>query len=244
MIRQIILIVTILISTLSVSAQKAKLVFDMKYGFVKGGRAIIEISETKYKNIPAIRYSIVGRTTGLTDKLFGINDVYETVVDAQTDLPLKSIRNIKEKKYRWYNETLYFQDFDSIYSQRSGGRKVSHNLVDIVSVFFYFVNNHLDDNIQNGFDITLPTFHADKISNVTIRYLGEETIKTALGNVETLVLAPLVDKGKLLNRSDGLRIYISKKERMPVLLEFDTRFGSLKALLRSYQVDGVEQINR
>jgi hypothetical protein len=227
---------------LSVSAKKERLIFDLKYGFAKGGEVVLIITDTTFNGLPSIHYNLIGSTTGITKKLYDINDVYETTVDAKTWLPLKSIRNIKEGKYRSYNETLYYHDIDSIYSLKSGRRAVPENLVDIISVFFYFINYHLFEDIVSGTIVTLPTYHADKISNVTIKYLGERKTETDLGKINTYVLSPLVEKGKLLNRSDGIKFYVSKKKKIPVLLEFDMKFGSLKALLKSYKIDGVEQV--
>ena len=233
-------LVLVLIPKFSEGEEKIR--FNLKFGIVKGGEADLIISDTTFNNTKAIHYILSARTTGLTDKLFGVNDVYETTVDNQTRLPLKSIRNIKEKKYRWYNETLYYHDTDSIDSQKSGKREVPDNLVDIISVFFYYINQHLYEEAESGQQITLPTFHADKISDITIKYAGDETIKTDLGKIDCFVLSPQVDKGKLLNRSDGVKFYISKEKKIPVLLEFDMRVGALRAILKSYQIDGVEQI--
>ncbi len=226
------------------AAQKEHIRYNLKFGFIKGGEADLIISDTIFNNKNALHYYLEGRTTGLTDKLFEVNDIYETTVDAQTRLPLKSVRNIKEGKYRWYNETLYFHKEDSIHSQKSGGRKTPENLVDIISVFFYFINHHLMDNIEKGEKVTLPTFHADKIDDVTVEYVGEHKVKTDLGEVDCFVLAPRVDKGKLLKRSDGLKFFISKESKLPVLLEFDMRVGALRAVLQSYKINGEEQIAR
>lgn len=236
-------IITLLVFlSLSSHAKKEVLLFDLKFAFAKGGEAVLSITDTVYKDKKAIKYSMVGRTTGITDKLFGVNDAYETIVDAETLLPLKSIRNIKENKYRWYNETLYYHDIDSVYSLKSGWRAVPHNLVDILSVFFYFIHHHLYNDIGQGFTVTLPTFHADKISDVVIKFAGETRVETDMGEINTFILAPVVDKGKLLNRSDGLKLYISKEKKVPVLIEFDMRLGILKAVLRSYKINGVEQV--
>lgn len=240
--KQILIILVFIGLSVTSLAKKEQLLFDLKFAFAKGGEAVLTITDTVFNGIPAIQYSMVGRTTGITDKLFGVNDAYTTVVDAKTNLPLKSIRDIKENKYRWYNETLYYHDVDSIYSQKSGWRAVPHNLVDIISVFFYFINNHLFDNIGQGHAVTLPTFHADKISDVKIKYMGETTVETEMGRINALILAPIVDKGKLLKRSDGLRFFISKDKKVPILIEFEMKLGALKAELRSYRIDGVEQI--
>jgi hypothetical protein len=238
------IVLSLLVFAESVSAKKEVVSFDLKFGFIKGGEAKFVVSDTIFNNRPAVAYNLAGRTTGLSDKLFAVDDEYETFVDPRTGLPLKSIRNIKEKKYRWYNETLYYPEIDSIYSQRSGWRSVPDTLVDIVSVFFYFINNHLMDGLEKGETIILPTFHADKISDVIIKYDGDRVVETDLGKINCHVLLPEVDKGKLLKRSDGLKFYISKKTKVPVLLEFDMRVGTLRAVLRSYTIDGVEQTTR
>lgn len=222
-------------------AREEKIIFHLKFGFLKGGEAELIISDTIFNGQKAQHYYLKGRTTGLTDKLFGVNDIYETTVDAETRLPLKSIRNIKEGKYRWYNETMYYHDIDSINSQRSGWRSVPDNLLDIVSVFFYFIHHHLLDNMELGASITLPAFHADKIDDVTVRYIGDQRVETGLGEIDCYVLIPSVRKGKLLKRSDGLKFFISKETRLPVLLEFDMRVGALRAELESYEVDGNAQ---
>ena len=243
--RRVIIITTLIsIFFLKAEARKEKIFFNLKFGFIKGGEAELIISDTIFNNKKALHYYMVGRTTGLTDKLFGVNDIYETTVDADTRLPLKSIRNIKEGKYRWYNETLYFHDNDSIYSQKSGGKKVPENLLDIISVFFYFIHNHLLDDLEPGTGVTLPTFHADKIDDITVKYLGNETIKTDLGEMDCFVLVPTVDKGKVLNRSDGLKFFISKETKLPVMIEFDMRVGALRAELKTYQVNGKAQAAR
>lgn len=236
-----ILLLALLLTSQVISAKKQKILFDLKFGFIKGGEAEMIVTDTVFNGIPAIHYYVEGRTTGLSDKLFAVNDIYESIVDANTRLPLKFIRNIKERKYRWYNETLFFHDVDSIYSQRSGWRSVPPNLVDIISSFFYFANLHLMDDLEKGHNVTLATFHADKISDVSIKYLGESNTQTDLGIIHTYVLAPVVDKGKLLNRSDGLQFYISKEKKIPVLLNFDMKVGALRAVLRSYTIDGQEQ---
>ena len=242
MTRTIIIILILVNLSLTSRAKKESLIFDLKFAFAKGGEAVLTINDTIFNGKPATYYSMVGRTTGITDKLFGVNDAYITIVDPETLLPLKSIRDIKENKYRWYNETLYYHDIDSINSLKSGWRAVPHNLVDIISVFFYFINRHLFENIGQGQSVTLPTFHADKISDVTIKFMGETKVETEMGELNTLILSPIVDKGKLLKRSNGLKFFISKDKKVPVLIEFEMKLGTLKAELRSYKINNVEQI--
>jgi len=242
--RTLLISILLFITVMNVSAKKERIIFHLKYGFIKGGEAELVITDTLFGNQQAIHYHLYGKTTGLADKLFAVNDIYETTVNAYTHLPLKSIRNVSEAKYKWYNETLYYQDRDSIYSQKSGWRSSPPNLVDIISVFFYFINNHQLDKLEPGRSVTLPTFHADKISDVTIIFMGEEKVQTGMGEMECYVLAPSVDKGKLLKRSDGLKFFVSKDTQLPVYIEFDMRVGALKAIIESYKSENDRRASR
>ena len=227
----------------SVSGKEQVVRFNLKFGFVKGGEAEMTIKDTTFNGKPAIHYHVLGKTTGLANKLYGVYDIYETTVDAETHLPVKTIRNVKEGNYRRYNETLFYHDIDSINSQRSGWREVPDNLVDIISVFFYFVHRNPFEQLQPGDGVVYPTINAEKISDVSIKFLREEQIKTDVGNIDAYVLTPTVRKGKVLKRSDGVRFYLSKETKIPVYIEFDMRVGSLKAVLKSYKIDGIEQRN-
>jgi hypothetical protein len=230
--------------SLSVSAKKEVIRFNLKLGFIKGGEAELTITDTVFNNKPAIKYHINGRTTGLANTLYAVNDTYETIVDAETHLPLKAIRNIREKKYRWYNETLFYHDIDSLNSQRSGWHEMPENTVDMVSSFFYFVLKNNIDEMEPNNEIELASFHADKIDTVTVKYLGTEVIKTDLGEIDSYVLSPVVAKGKLFKRSNAMKFYISRELKLPVLLDFEMKVGALRAVLRSYKIDGVEQITK
>jgi hypothetical protein len=226
---------------LTSEARKEKITFNLKFGFIKGGEAHIVITDTVFNNQRALHYYLVGRTTGLSDRLFGVNDIYETTVAYDTRLPLKSIRNIREGKYTWYNETYFYHNKGTLNSKKSGWKEMPENLVDIISVFFYFIKHYVTDGMQQGLEVTFPTYHGDEINDVTVRYMGDQIIDTGNGKVDCYILAPSVDKGKVLKRSDGLRFWISKETKLPILLEFDMRVGALRAEMQSYTVDGKEQ---
>jgi len=222
-------------------AKEEKMTFNLKFGIVKGGEAEMIIKDTVFNGQKAIYYYILGKTTGLAHTLYGVNDFYETIVDAETHLPLKAIRSVQEGNYQHYNETMFYHDVDSIHSQEAGWSKAPHNLLDIVSVFFYFIYKNPFENLQPGDAVTYPTYHADKISDIRIKFLRHEDIKTDIGKINCYVLNPTIDKGKVLNRAEGVSFYLSTNKKLPVLITFDMKVGALKAVIKSYTIDGVEQ---
>jgi len=232
-----IICILLILPIISVGADSERIVYNLKLGFIKGGEAKIDITDTTYNGNNAIHFKLQAKTTGLANALYNVFDVYETTANPENLLPYLSVRNVKEKKYRYYNEVTYHRDIDSIYSQRSGWKKAPENLLDIISVFFYFTKENYIEKIDQGEIITLPTMHADEINNIDIKFIGFETIKTKLGKIECYVLSPQVKKGKLLKRSDGVKFYITKDTKIPVLLEFEMKVGSLRAVLKDYDTD-------
>jgi len=221
---------------------RERLVFDLKLGFIKGGEAVMVIKDTAYNGNPAKSYHLKGRTTGITDKIFNVNNEYESIIDAVTYLPYKAVRSAKERKYRYYNEAYFYHDTDSVYSEKTGWIKVPHNLTDLLTVFFYFIKLNMLSEIDLNKAIEIPTLHGHDIQLIKIKYDGTEQVETKMGMVECYVLSPVVEKGKVLKRADGIKIYISKEGKIPAQLDFETKVGTLRAVLQSYKINGREQI--
>ncbi|MDO9615340.1 MAG: DUF3108 domain-containing protein, partial [Bacteroidota bacterium] len=153
----------------------------LRFGFIHGGKATVTAQNVKLNKKPAIHYHLRGRTIGLVDKIYEVNDVYESWVNPQTYLPVESIRNVREQKYRFYDEVTYDHENDSLFSIKSGRKKVPDNVNDMVSVFFYIRQNHFFDNLLSGKNVEIPVYHGDDLFIMHLEYLGIETIDTKIG---------------------------------------------------------------
>ena len=224
---------------------KEELKYQMRYSFFQGGEATLSVEDTIYNGEKAEHLILDGNTVGLANVLFGVHDIYESIIDPKTFLPYKAIRNIKEGNYRWYNEAYFFHDKDSLYSLKSGAHEVPGNTVDFVTAFFYMRNSHYLDELKKGQEFSIPVYHEDQFFMMRVQYLGKEKVRSKIGKKVCHVIRPRIDKGKVLNSSDGLKFYITKDEaRIPLLLEFDLKVGALKCELSSYKKYGIEQLNR
>jgi hypothetical protein len=231
-------VVLTLFTSQASSKNRAVLNYNLKYGFIKGGEATMIITDTLFNGKKAIYYRLDGRTTGVTDRLFRVHNIYESIVDAQTFLPLKAVRNAREGNWTYYNEVFFFHQNDSIFSEKSGGIEVPRHLTDILSVFFYFVHQDYITKTPKGQYVELPVINGHDISTIKIKHDGIQSINTDLGKVSSYILLPEVDKGKVLKSSDGLLFYITEKDKVPVLFDLDLRLGSLRAVLTSYHRNG------
>ena len=217
--------------------------YVLRFGFIKGGKAILVAEKDKINKKLTIHYRMRGRTTGLVDKIYEVNDLYESWVDPETYLPVKSVRNVREQKYRFYDEITYDHENDSLFSQKSGRIKVPAKVNDLVSVFFSIRQNQYFDDLLSGKSIKIPVYHGDELFTMELEYLGIETIDTKIGRKQCYVVSPKVPKGKLLKGSNDLKIYITKDEnRLPIYAEFELVLGALKCELNSYKINGVNQM--
>lgn len=219
--------------------------YILRFGFIKGGKATLVAEKDRLNKKATIHYRMRGRTTGLVDKIYEVNDIYESWVDPETFLPVKSVRNVKEQRYRFYDEVTYDHENDSLFSQKSGHKKVPDKVNDLVSVFFYIRQNQYFDDLLAGQKVQIPVYHGNDLFLMELKYIGIETINTKIGRKQCYVVSPKVPKGKLLKDSDNLKIYITKDEnRLPIYAEFDLVLGALKCELDSYKINGVNQLVR
>lgn len=217
--------------------------YILRFGFLKGGKATLVAEKERLNKKQTIHYHVRGRTTGLVDHIYEVNDAFECWVDPETFLPVKSVRTVKEQKYRFYDEVYYDQINDSIFSLKSGRKKVPDNVNDLISVFFYIRQNSYFEALIAGEKVEIPIYHGGKLYRIQLKINGVETIDTKIGRKQCYVVLPKVPEGKLLKDTDGFKIYITKDtNRLPIYAEFDLIVGSLKCELESYKINGVNQL--
>jgi hypothetical protein len=133
-----------------------KVNYTIHYGLITGGTASLTL-ENKTLNGQEVWHSkLVAKTTGMADAIFKVLDIYECYLNPATGLPVKSIRNIREGRYRKYNEVLFDHDTraDSaiLTSDLTGNHVTAKGIHDILSCFYFFRNNILpvDSNLKVG----------------------------------------------------------------------------------------------
>jgi len=242
--RIIIILSLLLVFVSSVNAEPLEeMEYILRFGFIKGGKATLVAEKEKLNKKNTIHYRMRGRTTGLVDKIYEVNDVFESWVDPETYLPVKSIRTVKEQKYRFNDEVTYDHINDSLFSLKAGALKVPPHVNDLVSVFFYIRQNKYFEDLLAGKQIQVPVYHGDDLFMMELKLVGQETIDTRIGKKECYVVSPVVPKGKLFKSSNDLKIYITKDEtRLPIYAEFELMLGALKCELNAYKVNGVNQM--
>jgi len=221
-----------------------KLNYTIRFGPIKGGLATLELEEVVYEGENVYHAKILGKSTGIVDKIHKVKDIYESYFNIETGLPVKSLRNIREGRYRYYNEIIFDRENDIVISSKSGEHPVPKNIQDMVSTFYYIRRLNYD-TIHAGDFIKVNTFFDDDIFSFDIRFEGSGIVRTKLGKFNCLKFVPLVPTGKIFSlHKDYLTIWISNDSNLvPIRMKFDLIIGSLKIDLIEYSGLRSELVN-
>lgn len=212
-----------------------KLTFEVKYGFVTAGVAVMEIPKIKKISGREV-YQITFKVNSLPsfDPLYKVRDRYETYVDKEGIFPWRFEQHIREGGYS--------RDFSAFFDHRRGIAKTSEGTYkiplyvnDIISAFYYA--RLLDfSKMKEGDVFELQNFYKDKVYPLQIVYHGKETIKVDAGTFKCIMVEPVIAKGGLFKTEGNIIIWLSDDRlRIPVKVKTKIIIGSIDAELTSYE---------
>ena len=219
-----------------------KVTYQIKYGIVGSGQASLALSEGFPKGQPVWHAVISGKTTGLADALYRVRDVYESYIDPENDLPVFSIRNIQEGRYRKYNEVGFdhMSETDStlVFSDLTGNHKGPKGLLDIVSCFYWFRKYYLASGKEliPGETYKMMTWFADELYPIILRYKGKETVRVRGKRIECYRFHPVTEVGRVFKTEEDMAMWFTTDENfLPVKIRFDIFVGSFYVDMVSYE---------
>jgi hypothetical protein len=240
----VLLACTLILGIPVASAQKAfgpgeKLNYKIYYGLIHGGEAVLEVRKGDYKGKPANHIYMAGKTVGLANKFYYVEDIYESYTDPETDWPYFSIRNIHENRYRHYSTQVWDhwsrKDSSIVNSSKTGEVVVVKGCQDILSSFYYLRNILIKSDPVKDQLFIVDTYFTDEKFPLMVRFKGRETIKTSLGEFRCLKFMPVVEVGRVFKTQDDMTIWLSDDDNLvPVRVRFEIFVGAFYCDLYSF----------
>jgi hypothetical protein len=211
-----------------------RLVFDVGYGFITAGQAIISVPE--YDTVAAHRcFKVMFQvnSTATFSWFFEVRDRYETYLDVDGIFPWRFEQHVKEGHYH--------RDFIADFDQTNHIAKTSDKqypippkVNDIMSAFF-FIRTLDFSNRKAGERIHLQNFYKDSTYDLDVQFMGRETIKVEAGTFKCIIVEPLAKEGGLFKSDGRVLIWLSDDERkIPVKITTKVLIGSIGSELREY----------
>ncbi|MCW8811455.1 MAG: DUF3108 domain-containing protein [Ignavibacteriaceae bacterium] len=212
-----------------------KLTFDVNYGFVTAGIAVMEVPKIKkISGREAYHVTFEVNSVPSFDMFYKVRDRYETYIDVEGLFPWRFEQHIREGGYT--------RDFSAFFDQRKGKAKTTEGeyeiplyVNDIVSAFYYA--RTLDySNMKVSDLIHLQNFYKDKVYNLDVKFLGKETIEVPAGKFDCIIVEPLVREGGLFKHEGNIIVWLTNDElKMPVKVRTKVVIGYVEAKLTNYE---------
>lgn len=219
--------------------------YRVHYGFVSGGLVVMSIDPAIHlvNERPCYKIDVNGESTGLLYIFLKMKNHFGSYLDTTTLIPQYFYRNIHEGTYR-KNEKINFDHQKKLVIVEQLDNQGSHvtaknefavpdNVQDIVSTW-YALRNVDFSQVQTGDILYTPVFFDDVLyEKFKTKFLRKETIKTKLGRIPTLVLAPLVpfsSTGKTIFAGENsVELFLSDDEnKIPVKIKIKLLIGAVE----------------
>jgi len=219
-----------------------KVNYAIHYGLVLGGIATLELRPDTLNGKEVWHSVFLGKTTGMADAIFKVKDIYESYIEPESELPVLSVRNIREGRYTKYNEVIFdhYSRSDSaiLTSDLTGVHIAEKGIHDILSCFYYLRNHNLPNyaDLKKGDIINIMTWFTDELYPMRLRFLGTDEIKTKVGRMKCLKFNPVTEVGRLFKTEDDVTFWFTAdKNFLPVRIRFDIFVGGFVAEIVSYE---------
>jgi len=212
-----------------------KLIYNLKYGMIKGGEASLTIDIIPSGDDFYYYVKAKAVTTGMATKFARIYDVYESYFSISNGYPVKSIRHIRENNYTSYNEVLFYRQKNYVYSLNKGKRWIPKNALDILSAFYYARRHIFHSKLDKNQIINLSTYFEDQLYPLAIKFKQKEVIRCKYGRIECLKFVPVLTKNNPFKNEDDMEIWFSNDGNyIPIKIKMKSKIGVVKAQLIGY----------
>lgn len=217
-----------------------KLAYRVHYGFINAAEAEIEVGRAivKVNNRPCYKVNVSGKTVGAFDLVSRVRDTWRSYIDTSAILPQMFYQKIEENKYRKEETVTFNHGSDVAYAEKKGEKKsfrVPNNIHDVISGY-YFLRTLNFENIKVGNVVEVPTFFADEVYPMRVKYGGKGVVKTRFGKINVIKLNPILPENKLFKGENSIRIWVSDDEnKVPVKVEVDLWIGAIEMDLQTYK---------
>ncbi len=212
------------------------------YGFLNAGTANLTARKSAYRGAPHLYVRGTGQTTGAVKAFFKVDDLYESYINMNTELPSFYVRNVKEGSYRQHLETVFNHDNNTlILTDRktpANGSKVIKSVKGVQDMLscFYYLRSKSPAELKTGNVINMNVWIDDEMFPFQLKVAGTENLETKFGTINCLKIIPSVKSGRVFKEKEGVVMWVSNDlNHIPILLKAELAVGSLKASIDDYK---------
>ncbi|MCP3929650.1 MAG: DUF3108 domain-containing protein, partial [Bacteroidetes bacterium] len=218
-----------------------KVFYNWNFVWLPAGEVVFKVNEEE----DLYHFSAHGRTYKSYEWFFKVRDKYDTYVSKKSLLPNVSIRDVREGKYRLYDEVVFDHAQNKAISKRGKTSddteekeyQIESCVHDILSII-YFARNVDFRHFQKGDNFPISVFMDKETWPLSVQYKGKNPRKKVKGRgfFKTLQFSPEVIEGGVFQEGTEMSVWVSDDDnRIPLLIESPVSVGSVKIVLKDYK---------
>ena len=211
-----------------------KFTYDIGWAGIKAGTATIEIEDAG-ENIKIIT---TANSSKFVSAFYKVEDRIESTLVKSTAFvfmgkPSSYKVKIREGRHKRDKEFIFKNDIKKVtYVDYLQNEKEEFDLpgvvFDVLSSFYYVRTLNLEVNKP----VYVTVFDNKKIWNVEVQVLRKEKITTTTGEMNTIVIKPLMQSEGIFFKKGDINIWLTDDEKkIPLMLTVKVAFGSVTAVL-------------
>jgi hypothetical protein len=227
------LLMTVIATPVSALNIPEKLVFSLTWTGIKAGTATQEIIDEK----DSIRVVSIARSADWISVFFPVEDTVESILTKVTPplfgLPTHYRIRTREGGRRKDREIIFdHAKGQAVYKDNLNGHKIdvaiNGNTYDVYSSFYYVRTLPL----EVGKSVYVSILDNNELWNVEVQVLKKEKLDTIFGEVNTILIKPLIKSEGIFERKGEIFIWLTDDaRRIPVKMKTKVRIGSVIATL-------------
>lgn len=213
-----------------------RLEYDVSYGWIDAGEAIIEISNEKKTIAGRDVMHVIGKgnSRGTFNWFFKVRDTYETYLDSDGIFPWIFVRDIEEGNFKMKQYYTFNQFKKTVKTDKGKEHQVPVGVQDMISAFYY-ARTFDYSNAQPNQVYEMSVFLDNELWPLRIRYLRKERIEIDKGTYDCMVFVPVVQEGRIFKKEEDMMVWVTDDEnKIPVLAKAKILVGSVTMELRDY----------
>lgn len=216
------------------------LTYYAHYGWITAahGEVIMDEDISSINGRPCYKVDVFGKTTKFFDVIAKVRNHWGTYIDTTSIIPQKFYRYIDEGSYKRNEMMEYDHENDSLFVhtldlktrelERTDPYAVKDNIQDVLSGFYYLRTVDFS-NLSVGELISINGFYKNKAFDFKIRYEGKDVIKTKLGKIKAIKIAPVMPNNSVFDGENSIHLWLSDDEnKIPLRVKTEMFIGSIK----------------
>ncbi len=223
-----------------------KIRWDLYYIGIKAATLTVEIKPfVELNGKKAFHFNGVAETTSLMKYIYRVYDVIDSYVDYESFVPLKMTLTMNESKQNVSMVLNYdhVKGRSKFWKKRIDSKRVATETKrndeftpmaqDIFSALYYMRTHEL----KVGDKVKYVVHDNGKNWNMTLSVVKEEKIWTRLGDVNSVLIHPTVERNGEKFTKGSMYIWVTNDERkIPLKFEAEVKIGSMKGYIKDYIV--------